>query len=137
MRLVSGLKSFKCLKILFIFQNIKLLSVSLFQNIDNLGNFFKNVLRLVSAILRGVTPCIGFHPIASVLTCSYYGNLCPLEAGRRRLLITLPQLRQLAISLPTTAVRLQSPATTDPTVDPTLDPTVDPTLEPGPQGEHS
>ena len=34
----------------FCFQNFSLLSLPLFQKINNLGNFCKNVLRLVSAI---------------------------------------------------------------------------------------
>ena len=37
----------------FYFQNVKLLSLPLFQKINNLENFFKNVLRAASAILGG------------------------------------------------------------------------------------
>ena len=37
--------------------------MSLFQKNNNLGNFFKNVLRLVSAILGGPSQCIALHPI--------------------------------------------------------------------------
>ena len=38
-------------------------SLSLFQKINNLGNFFKNVLRAVSAILGGYPTCIALNPI--------------------------------------------------------------------------
>ena len=50
------------MKIFFNFEKLKLLSLSLFQKINNLGNFFKNVLRAASAILGG-GQCIVWHPI--------------------------------------------------------------------------
>ena len=40
-------------------QIVKLWSLSLFQKINHFVNFFKNLLRLVSAILRGPRQCIG------------------------------------------------------------------------------
>ena len=41
----------KCIsRIIFIFQNFNILNFYIFQKINYLGNFFKNVLRAVSAI---------------------------------------------------------------------------------------
>ena len=54
------------MKHILYFENLKLLSLSLFQKINNSGNFFKNVLRAASAILGG-PPGYSFTPYTFVL----------------------------------------------------------------------